>query len=89
MCVLKYDNKGAHVMYLQREKEIWRLLYPEFEQIIKVEMWSGASALVMPHFSTVPTEEREMYRNAIQEVLLSIMEKKKVRKDVRWRNIGK
>lgn len=57
--------------------------------MVKVEMWSGASALVMPHFSTVPTEEREMYRNAIQEVLLSIMEKKKVRKDVRWRNIGK
>ena len=76
-------------MYLQSEKEIWRLLYPEFEQMVKLEMWSGASALVMPHFSTLPTEEREKYRNAIQEVLLSIMEKKKVRKDVRWCNIGK
>lgn len=49
-------------MYLQREREIWHLLYPEFEEMVNVEMWSGASALVMLHFSTVLTEERVPFK---------------------------
>ena len=57
--------------------------------MVRVEMWSGADALDMPHLATVLPEEREKYRNEIEVVLKVIMEKKKVHKDVRWGNIGK
>jgi hypothetical protein len=57
--------------------------------MIKLESWSGADALVMPHFSTVLEQERELYRDEILKVLTKIAERGKVHKDVRWRNIGK
>ena len=58
--------------------------------MVKLEHWSGADALVMPHFSTVLDSEREEYRHELLEVLIShFMEKGKVHRDVRWRNIGK
>ena len=88
VCVLKFDNKGRN-MNLQREKNMWHLLYPEFEPMVKVEMWSGADALVMPHLATVLTEEREKYRKEVKEVLTAIKSKAKVHRDVHWRNIGK
>jgi hypothetical protein len=57
--------------------------------MIRLEQWSGADALVMPHFSTVREEERAQYRDALVEVLTSkFLAKGKVHKDVRWRNIG-
>jgi hypothetical protein len=89
VCVLKFDNKGISNDNLQNEKDMWHLLYPEFEPMVKVEMWSGANALVMPHFATVLVEERDRYNKEIREVLTAIKGKMKVHKDVRWRNIGK
>ena len=88
VCVLKFDNKGTS-KHLESERDMWHLLYPEFQHMVNVEMWSGAYALVMPHLATVLTEEREKYRKKIEVVLTAFMEKKKVHKDVRWRNIGK
>ena len=40
---------------LQREKQSWHLIYPEFTTKVRVEQWSGASALVvvMPRFATI------------------------------------
>ena len=69
---------------------MWALLYPEFSSMIKLEHWSGADALVMPHFSTVLENEREQYRDELVDVLTSkFLKNGKVHKDVRWRNIGK
>ena len=69
---------------------MWHLLYPEFSTMVKLEHWSGADALVMPHFSTVLESEREHYKNELLEVLIShFRDKGKVHLDVRWCNIGK
>ncbi len=89
-CVLKFDNKEAKSVKLMHERDMWILLYPEFSSMIKLEQWSGADALVMPHFSTVLEHEREQYRDELVYVLTSrFMQNGKVHKDVRWRNIGK
>jgi hypothetical protein len=69
---------------------MWYLLYSEFLSMVKIENWSGADALVMPHFSTVLVPEREQYKDKLLAVLTTrFMEKGKVHRDVRWRNIGK
>ena len=89
-CVLKFDNKHSQSDKLEKEREMWHLLYPEFSAMVKIEHWSGADALVMPHFSTVLDSEREQYKDELLEVLVSHFgEKGKVHRDVRWRNIGK
>jgi hypothetical protein len=89
-CVLKFDNKHAKSSMLGHERDMWTLLYPEFSSMIKLEQWSGADALVMPHFSTVLEGEREQYREELRNVLISkFMDNGKVHRDVRWRNIGK
>jgi len=89
-CVLKFDNKHAKSDRLVHERDMWALLYPEFSSMIKLEQWSGADALVMPHFSTVLEHEREQYKEELMNVLTSkFMENGKVHKDVRWCNIGK
>jgi hypothetical protein len=89
-CVLKFDNKHSQSEKLVKEREMWHLLYPEFSTMVKLEQWSGADALVMPHFSTVLDSEREKYKDELLEVLIShFREKGKVHQDVRWRNIGK
>jgi hypothetical protein len=89
-CVLKFDNKDSQSKKLVKEREMWHLLYPEFSTMVKLEYWSGADALVMPHFSTVLDSEREQYKDELLEVLTShFMKKGKVHRDVRWRNIGK
>jgi hypothetical protein len=89
-CVLKFDNKHAKSDKLVHERDMWTLLYPEFSSMIKLEQWSGADALVMPHFSTVLEDEREQYKEELRDVLTSkFMGNGKVHKDVRWRNIGK
>jgi hypothetical protein len=89
-CVLKFDNKHSQSEKLVKERDMWHLLYPEFSTMVKLEHWSGADALVMPHFSTVLDSEREQYKDELLEVLIShFREKGKVHRDVRWRNIGK
>jgi hypothetical protein len=89
-CVLKFDNKHAKSYNLVHERDMWTLLYPEFSSMIKLEQWSGADALVMPHFSTVLVHEREQYKEELRDVLNSkFMKNGKVHKDVRWSNIGK
>lgn len=58
--------------------------------MIKLERWSGADALVMPHFAAVLEHEREQYKDDLRDVLTrKFMKNGKVHKDVRWRNIGK
>ena len=89
-CVLKFDNEHSWSAKLRMEKEMWHLLYPEFASMVKIEMWSGADALVMPHFSTILESEREQYKDELRKVLQShFMENGKVHLDLRWRNIGK
>lgn len=89
-CVLKFDNKDSRSAKLMKEREMWNLLYPEFSTMVKLEHWSGADALVMPHFSSVLESEREQYKDEILQVLITRFEKNgKVHRDVRWSNIGK
>jgi len=89
-CVLKFDNKHSQSEKLMKEREMWHLLYPEFATMVKLEHWSGADALVMPHFSAVLESEREQYKDELLQVLNThFMQKGKVHRDVRWRNIGK
>lgn len=89
-CVLKFDNEDCVSSRLFMEREMWHLIYPEFSTMVKVEHWSGADALVMPHFSTVLKHEREQYKAELLAVLTTrFMEKGKVHRDVQWRNIGK
>lgn len=89
-CVLKFGNTYPKSSMLGHERDMWTLLYPEFSSMIKLEQWSGADALVMPHFSTVLEDEREQYREELRNVLISkFMDNGKVHRDVRWRNIGK
>jgi hypothetical protein len=89
VCVLKFDNKHAFSNNLAMEKAMWDLLYPELAHMTKLEQWSGADALVMPHFATVLEEERDLYRDELVEVLVRFVAKGKVHRDVRWCNIGK
>lgn len=90
VCVLKFDNENEKSIKLMHERDMWTLLYPEFSSMVTLENWSGADALVMPHFSTVLEHEREQYRGALVDVLINkFMAKGKVHKDVRWSNIGK
>eukprot|EP01039_Chlorochromonas_danica_P011404 gene11404-12745_t len=63
VCVLKFDNKHSLSNNLKKERELWILLYPELADMVKLEQWSGADALVMPHLATVLKEERELYRD--------------------------
>ena len=89
-CVLKFDNKHSRSEKLLKELEMWNLLYPDFSTMVKLEHWSGADALVMPHFSTVLESEREQYKDEILQVLINrFMQNGKVHRDVRWCNIGK
>jgi hypothetical protein len=89
-CVLKFDNKHSQSEKLMKERDMWHLLYPEFSTMVKVEHWSGADALVVPHFSTVLESEREQYKDEILQVLTThFIHNGKVHRDVRWRNIGK
>ncbi len=58
--------------------------------MVRVEVWAGAEALVMPHFSTILVSEREQYKNEMLTVLNThFMQNGKVHRDVRWCNIGK
>lgn len=69
---------------------MWHTIYEEFKTKVKLEMWSGADALVMPHFSTVLENEKLQYKDAILNVLYDKFHSKKlVHRDVYWRNIGK
>jgi hypothetical protein len=89
VCVMKFDNK-SDTNNLIKESNMWKLLYPEFSNMIEVQLWSGDHALVMPHFSTVKEQEREQYREEVRNVLTDkFMSRGKVHRDVCWRNIGK
>ena len=87
ICVLKYGNKGS--LGLEYEKRMWEILYPEFKGKIKLEMWSGSLALVMPHFCSVTLTDRNMYQESIEALLIERFHSNGyIHQDVRWRNIG-
>ncbi len=91
VCVLKFDNKDAlNSSNLSYEHRMWKELYPEFANLVRVEMWSGAEALVMPHFACILEHERDQYIDDIQSLLIRrFKDLDKVHTDVKWRNIGK
>jgi hypothetical protein len=89
ICVLKFRNYQRHENQLETEKEWWHLLYPEFRSLVHVENWSGSLALRMPHFSSIPTERRDDFREQIHTLLREkFANERYVHEDVRWRNLG-
>lgn len=90
LCVLKFGNKSHDVSArLKQEKQWWDAVYPDFQRMTKVEMWGGSEALVMPHFCTIPEEERGEFRDRIHELLLHTFHRRGYRHmDVAWKNIG-
>ena len=89
VCVLKFSNKDDNDRHTA-ELGMWHILYPEFNEMVKVQHWSGANALVMPHFSTVIKQDRQQQIEKVREVLKTkFMTKNKVHTDVCWRNIGR
>lgn len=88
VCVLKFlnrDNRSG----LQKECDNWHTVYPEFVNLVQVEMWSGSNALMMPHFATILESERPRYAELIKDTLRTkFASKGLVHPDVRWRNIG-
>lgn len=91
ICVLKFSNKGdlGGKDHLDLEKSWWDRIYPEFSVMTKVEMWSGSYALIMPHFCSIPEDQREMYRDGIHHLLTKKFQNNSlIHDDVKWRNIG-
>lgn len=87
VCVLKFDNKD-NKENLIREQGCWHLIYPEYKHMVRVEKWSGVYALVMPHFSTIPQNQRNLFGDKIVSLLNRIHKIRYKHNDVRWRNIG-
>lgn len=89
VCVLKFLNKSINNEDLLREKIWWDRIYPEFTDKTKVEMWGGAYALMMPHFSFIREEQQKDFETSIRVVLQEKFENRGyVHGDVKWRNIG-
>jgi len=91
ICVIKFSNKGdlEGMEHLNKEKIWWDRIYPEFSAMTKVEIWSGSYALVMPHFCSVPEDERRTYFSSIEQLLRDKFHAAHlIHNDVRWRNIG-
>jgi hypothetical protein len=89
ICVLKFHNYRKHENQLEKEKNWWDILYPEFASLVHVEYWSGSLALRMPHFSSIPIERRDEFCDQIQILLWEkFINRGYVHGDVRWRNIG-
>ena len=88
VCVLKFHNDNDW-NELEREKENWHKIYPEFVRKVKVEKWSGEYALMMPHFSDIAKEDYLKFKDHIRSVLMEkFANNQVVHTDVTWNNIG-
>ena len=89
ICVLKFHNYDGTGSKLLEEKNIWDAVYPDFEMLTSVDMWSGSFALKMPHFSAIPVDDRDSLKTPILEMMRKTFQDRGfVHLDVRWRNIG-
>ena len=87
-CVLKFNNRQG-LSKLNNEFNNWKIIYPEFEKMVRLQEWSGSNALMMPHCAPIATEERAGFRDAIHALLFAnFVNRGLVHPDVRWRNIG-
>jgi hypothetical protein len=85
---ISYHNKQDNTR-LEREKKYWDSVYPEFKQQVRVDVWSGSWALMLPHFATIQEDHRLRYKDDIENVLREkFVAKSLVHTDVHWRNIG-
>ena len=89
ICVLKFHNKNSTPI-LNQEKCSWDTVYPEFQSITSVDTWSGSTALKMPHFCSISSDEdRAFFKQRIEDMMRDRFHSHGlVHRDVRWRNIG-
>ena len=89
ICVLKFHNKNS-TQILNQEKCSWDTVYPEFQSITSVDTWSGSTALKMPHFCSISSDEdRAFFKQRIEDMMRDRFHSHGlVHRDVRWRNIG-
>jgi hypothetical protein len=85
-CVLKFHN-NQKLYDLEKEKDLWHRIYPEFKKKVRIEHWSGEKALVMPHFTEVLEHKRSLYQEALRDTLTTKFNGL-VHQDVKWKNIG-
>ena len=89
ICVLKFHNHNSTGTKLSQEKKKWDMIYPEFQRITSVDIWSGSFALKMPHFCSIPVTARDSFRPLIEEMMRNrFLRIGLVHCDVKWRNIG-
>ena len=81
--MLKFHNRDF-MDKLKEEEKKWHNIYK-----LRVGIWSGSPALMMPHFSVIAIDERESFKEKIRYVLTFYFGNTWVHGDVRWRNIGK
>jgi hypothetical protein len=86
VCVLKFHNRDS-TDKLKEEENKWHDIYGLTK--VRVGIWSGSPALMLPHFSVIDIDERESFKEKIRYVLTFCFGNTWVHGDVRWRNIGK
>eukprot|EP01038_Epipyxis_sp_PR26KG_P014464 gene14464-19414_t len=79
ICVMKlYNKSNSRIIALNAEKQWWDAAYPEFSSMTKVEVWSGSDALVMPHFTSILIQDREMFKVSIKKFLEEKFHEKRI-----------
>jgi hypothetical protein len=87
VCVLKISNDRRDDERVKREYAAWGLIYPQLE--VRLEKWTGSLALLMPHFSTVLDDQKDLIKDDLKKLLqVQFHNRCKVHSDVEWRNIG-
>ena len=92
ICVLKFHHTKKNDHSLEIELKAWKDVYPEFETMVNVRVWSSNHALMMPHFPSYTTDERGNHdiKKQIHDLLKKkFFSKKLCHPDVKWRNLGK
>lgn len=87
VCVLKFHNSNDESA-LRREEHFWKILYPHLSRDVRVDLWSGEFALVMPRLLDIPDKARSSFKSSIGELLERIHSSGLWHNDVRWANIG-
>ena len=88
VCVLKFLADGKeNTEVLEDECRWWHKIYPSLAKYVRIAVFCGRKALVMPHFDTPKREKATLA--LVEETLEKFFCSSGLEhSDVRWRNIG-